>query len=350
MRQHTCAKTPPMDVFPEPKLRRKKRAVPRAASFETEGASSKCRGVLVGDSVLVQDKCDINSLVKNGCYGKSAFSRNIPPHPARNRTTRRRTPREECAGGSSEPPNKRFRFASDNQSEDKELKKRLALHTEWEEFGESFSTSCQQDTLCVTEDERSNNAREGLSRPPLTKDKIIDSGKGAVKEETLTSENPHKDDPYPLMGPLCLGSEEAFYLANEVKLLNVYPSTDDTQCYTADELWKKLCSACPRFPFTYSVYRHYRRKGWVPKSGLKFGVDFILYKDDPESYHSSYAILVHEILPEREHSFPNATGEAIDIPKSAETTINPTSLVPAAGKFAQISQNLPWECGFHSKQ
>jgi tRNA-intron lyase len=53
-----------------------------------------------------------------------------------------------------------------------------------------------------------------------------------------------------------------------------------------------LCySVSSKFPISYFVYKYYRSVGWVPKNGLKFGGDFVLYRVGPEHYHSQYALL-----------------------------------------------------------
>jgi hypothetical protein len=45
----------------------------------------------------------------------------------------------------------------------------------------------------------------------------------------------------------------------------------------------------------YAAYHHLRSMGWVPKSGVKFGVDFLAYRKGPEFYHSSYSVMVRAV-------------------------------------------------------
>ena len=46
----------------------------------------------------------------------------------------------------------------------------------------------------------------------------------------------------------------------------------------------------PRFdnPFlvNYAIYHHYRSLGWVVRSGIKFCVDYLLYKRGPVFHHA----------------------------------------------------------------
>jgi len=43
------------------------------------------------------------------------------------------------------------------------------------------------------------------------------------------------------------------------------------------------------FLVNYVVYHHYRSLGWVIKGGLKFCVDYLLYKRGPVFSHAEYA-------------------------------------------------------------
>ena len=50
----------------------------------------------------------------------------------------------------------------------------------------------------------------------------------------------------------------------------------------------------------YVAYYHLRNSGWVPRCGLKFGVNFLLYEESPAHSHSTYAIIVTESLSNNE--------------------------------------------------
>jgi len=41
-----------------------------------------------------------------------------------------------------------------------------------------------------------------------------------------------------------------------------------------DKMWQEFSRLSPKFPERYVAYHNFRSKGWVPKSGLKFGTDF----------------------------------------------------------------------------
>ncbi|KAK0636061.1 hypothetical protein B0T17DRAFT_486128 [Bombardia bombarda] len=50
----------------------------------------------------------------------------------------------------------------------------------------------------------------------------------------------------------------------------------------------------PDDPFLvqYAAYHHFRSLGWVPRHGIKFGVDFILYQRGPVFDHSEFGVMV----------------------------------------------------------
>ena len=52
--------------------------------------------------------------------------------------------------------------------------------------------------------------------------------------------------------------------------------------------WRAFCRVQPHFVQRYAVYHHLRSSGWVPKSGLKFAVDFLAYRQGPAYYHSRF--------------------------------------------------------------
>uniref|UniRef100_A0A7M4FQJ9 tRNA-splicing endonuclease subunit Sen2 n=1 Tax=Crocodylus porosus TaxID=8502 RepID=A0A7M4FQJ9_CROPO len=60
---------------------------------------------------------------------------------------------------------------------------------------------------------------------------------------------------------------------------------------TVLELWKVFGEVQPSFRTTYMAYHYFRSKGWVPKVGLKYGTDFLLYRKGPPFYHASYSVM-----------------------------------------------------------
>ena len=46
------------------------------------------------------------------------------------------------------------------------------------------------------------------------------------------------------------------------------------------------------FIVQYAVYHHYRALGWVVKNGIKFCVDYLLYRRGPVFSHAEYVDII----------------------------------------------------------
>ncbi|KKZ68911.1 hypothetical protein EMCG_00082 [[Emmonsia] crescens] len=120
---------------------------------------------------------------------------------------------------------------------------------------------------------------------------------------------------------LQLSNEEAFFLVYGLGVLQVYKS-DHTSILPASSLLPLLrqhsyfppreppVPAEPDDPFilSYVVYHHFRSLGWVIRSGVKFGVDYLLYNRGPVFSHAEFAIC---LLPAYSDPYWTATEERI---------------------------------------
>ncbi|RVD80528.1 uncharacterized protein DFL_008424 [Arthrobotrys flagrans] len=102
---------------------------------------------------------------------------------------------------------------------------------------------------------------------------------------------------------------EAFFLVYVLGILSV-TTADSTNPLPLPEIFKlflrystfpplpessvSLTSLNPdnSFLINYVVYHHFRSLGWVVKSGVKFSVDYLLYKRGPVFSHAEFAILI----------------------------------------------------------
>jgi len=141
----------------------------------------------------------------------------------------------------------------------------------------------------------------------------------------------HEEDPLPLKECLLLSHEEAFFLSYGLGCLTVVSSsplspftsprsgTAPTEAKSSSssatpssspstpsspssriplplvDLWRLFRSFDARFPSKYVAYHYYRSRGWVPRCGLKFGVDFLLYVHGPKDYHATFSLVVEEL-------------------------------------------------------
>ncbi|KAL2162989.1 hypothetical protein VTH06DRAFT_6825 [Thermothelomyces fergusii] len=102
-----------------------------------------------------------------------------------------------------------------------------------------------------------------------------------------------------------LAPEEAFFLAFSLGALKVVDPLTGSPISTEHllQLFRAHSYFPPRLagsdlrpddPFlvNYAVYHHFRSLGWVPRHGIKFGVDWILYQRGPVFDHSEFGIMV----------------------------------------------------------
>ena len=61
---------------------------------------------------------------------------------------------------------------------------------------------------------------------------------------------------------------------------------------SVQDCWDSFRAAQANFVLTYAVYHHWRSRGWVPKCGLKYAADFMIYQAAPSVAHAEYAVLV----------------------------------------------------------
>lgn len=92
----------------------------------------------------------------------------------------------------------------------------------------------------------------------------------------------------------CLSLVEAFYLSHAMGALSVHsPSGHHTMDHL--ELWRAFLGVDSSHPVRYAAYHHLRANGWVPRCGLKFGVEYLAYREGVGQYHSSYCVKVRDV-------------------------------------------------------
>ncbi|XP_054243661.1 tRNA-splicing endonuclease subunit Sen2 [Indicator indicator] len=103
------------------------------------------------------------------------------------------------------------------------------------------------------------------------------------KEKLVCRKNPFRISEY-----LQLSLEEAFFLVYALGCLSIYYGEEPL---TIVKLWEVFSEVKPHFRTTYMAYHYFRSKGWVPKVGLKYGTDLLLYRKGPPFYHASYSVI-----------------------------------------------------------
>lgn len=137
-----------------------------------------------------------------------------------------------------------------------------------------------------------------------------------------------KKDPLFVQENLHLSFEEAFFLSYGLGCLIVRDEHDKTPDLT--EMWHTFSRRQKTFVPNYIAYHYYRSKGWVPKTGLKFGTDFLIYKEGPSFYHGSYSVIVKMVM----------EGSLIADPKYPDRDLSWTSLAGLNRLTEQVAKEV----------
>ncbi|NXI73577.1 SEN2 endonuclease, partial [Anseranas semipalmata] len=137
------------------------------------------------------------------------------------------------------------------------------------------SKECAPEYVLVQEEEESSLCPEGDS---------AHEQENFVKKEKLVC----RRNPFRIFEYLQLSLEEAFFLVYALGCLTIYYGEEPL---TILKLWEVFSEVKPNFKTTYMAYHYFRSKGWVPKVGLKYGTDLLLYRKGPPFYHASYSVI-----------------------------------------------------------
>jgi tRNA-intron lyase len=87
-----------------------------------------------------------------------------------------------------------------------------------------------------------------------------------------------------------LSLDEAFFMHYALGALELFDQSP--RLLDTGEIWERMCSSRADFPLSYVCYHHFRSKGWIPRTGLQYGVDFVLYQKHPALAHSDYSVTI----------------------------------------------------------
>lgn len=83
---------------------------------------------------------------------------------------------------------------------------------------------------------------------------------------------------------------EAYYLL-EKDIITVF-DVKQNKYLSPEEFYEISKKIHQKFEDKYIIYKDLREKGWIPRPGLKFGADFVVYKKGPGLEHSSFIVHV----------------------------------------------------------
>lgn len=137
---------------------------------------------------------------------------------------------------------------------------------------------------------------QDLSQSPAQEHAIMQMMKDPVTVEPEVKELVDKEH-------LQLTLEEAVWLSFGMGVLDV-KDEQSGESIPVDSLFRigREFSYCPPrsnnlqpddpFMMHYAVYHHFRSLGWVTRSGIKFGCDWLLYHRGPAFSHAEFAVIV----------------------------------------------------------
>ncbi|XP_054831754.1 tRNA-splicing endonuclease subunit Sen2 isoform X2 [Eublepharis macularius] len=157
----------------------------------------------------------------------------------------------------------------------------LSLH----DGGKQFDCVSQESSVLSNEEFNQQEFVLVQEEPDLSleEEKANEKSRLNKREKLVCRRNPFRIFEY-----LQLSLEEAFFLAYALGCLSVYYNEAPLSIL---KLWEFFSEAQPSFRSTYMAYHYFRSKGWVPKVGLKYGTDLLLYRKGPPFYHASYSVI-----------------------------------------------------------
>ncbi|KAF5361891.1 hypothetical protein D9756_002586 [Leucocoprinus leucothites] len=275
-----------------------------------------CEGVFdpCTRSVWVSKSDDVLVLWRRGFFGKGDLSRSEPSWYTRQMNIRK-------SGGKQMTSEE---ITAKRRAERKQFKadRAAAIAAVAEEAEHIFATEGRVVTPALsgpaipsaatwkpsqptTDSPSSNTQPPASTEQTITQnDDSVDISKPPIVEEFL--------DPLINIEHLQLTLQEAFFLLWTLDCLIVL-DPDTSEPMSLQQIWTSFQlahlppvppSLAPTPPLTpplqfdnpflinYMVYHHYRSLGWVVKSGIKFCVDYLLYKRGPVFAHAEFALVV----------------------------------------------------------
>ncbi|XP_053203818.1 tRNA-splicing endonuclease subunit Sen2-like [Panonychus citri] len=209
----------------------------------------------------IRDECSIQALYYHGSFGKGSLSSNAPIYEVVDEIKNRQRSSNKFICEQQQSLNRAFPKRPDIGSIIDDL------------YRKTPSPSPSRSSSPVASSSSSNYIRQ----IPIQR---VDLEKSRETRETLR-----------------LSLEETFFLAYCLGCLTVTdPRTKSKLNLT--QIWKTFSSIhsnngdMVEFAGYYAAYHYFRSKGWVVKSGTKFGCDFNLYKDGPAYYHALFSVIV----------------------------------------------------------
>ncbi|KAL6704415.1 tRNA splicing endonuclease subunit sen2 [Coniothyrium glycines] len=268
-------------------------------------------------SIHVTDPASIRALWEQGFWGKGSLSRSEPQWLVTEKRRRGVETSKTSAEVTQSRREERKQFKLERAKAQRE-----AIEQQLRQEGKLDADGSIEE---LVEDGRMTESPRGTIYTPEAKDVVTVSGDAILIEvdKSLAEANLRwggvdadaaQESELQDLEHLQLTPEEAFFLTYALGVLEVYPLENATQTvprkpFSAAESLKLYCSHAPtpshldvslptamapdnQFMLNYVVYHHFRSLGWVPRPGVKFAVDYLLYMRGPAFSHAEFAIMI----------------------------------------------------------
>jgi tRNA-splicing endonuclease subunit Sen2 len=250
-------------------------------------------------SVNVRNDADAVDIWRRGMWGKGTLSRSQPAWRERKTAEMRGGGRVSLEGITALKRKERAEFKEERaRREREEIERRRQLEKD-KESGTIVrdEQALANGTIAADGQDVGNDAKpETAAEPNETDDQPKRKKRKRNNKVTVPSpesaELPVYDESYLDKETLQLAPEEALFLLN-LNLLQIYLPSSTTPL-TLSEFLHLIATPRPDDPFLvhYIVYYHFRRARKIVKTGLKFGVDYLLYDAPLPFTHAEHCVIV----------------------------------------------------------
>ena len=245
------------------------------------------------DDHRITDQDQVHALFRLGSFGKGTLSRSRPeydgPHQsAAKRSWTKRMKRARDSSTNAQPADEQPADAADGTNEQSGVIAAAASAAASSSSSSSSSSSPSTKKRKLGKLE----AAESGSEPSDGSDGSDVEGNddaAATDDDPPTFKYMHREH-------LQLSLPEAFFLLSPRGAGALEVRHPDTGAVMGElECWRAFCDADAHFVERCAVYFYLRARRWVPRSGVKLGVDFVVYRDGPGHFHSDFSILINAV-------------------------------------------------------
>ena len=258
-------------------------------------------------SVHVTDERTIRALWEKGFFGKGSLSRSEPTWLEREKKRLGIIAIDTSEEYTRQRREERKQFKNERARKEREAIEENLRNERGSALDSSIAT--EQPSTVETPAHTENTGLDFPLAEDATDLAILSPQ--ATRGSTPSTVNDEETPPTPIINQehLQLTPEETLFLQYGLGALEVYPAPDTNLANTPPLSTSELLllfrthSQFPPVPaaaltlsdpflISYVAYHHFRSLGWVVRSGIKFGVDYLLYNRGPAFAHAQFSIII----------------------------------------------------------